>query len=206
MNDGNTDNSGNNGNLNNTDLNRRHLLLHSCCGPCSSAVLERLVTRFDVTLFFCNPNITDKEEYEKRKATQLQFLEAFNKNLPEGAKPVAFLEGSWNPELFFKAVEGLEKEPERGVRCDVCFRLRLAESAAMAAAIGADLYTTTLSVSPHKQFPVLCRFGNEEGAAFGIPFLEEDFKKKDGYKRSIELSRIHNLYRQNFCGCEFSRR
>lgn len=185
--------------------NQRHpVLLHSCCGPCSTAVIERLIPSYPVTVFFYNPNITDREEYEKRKETQIQFLQQYNRRNPE-AEPVGFLEGRYDPERYLEWAKGLEDQPEGGSRCTQCFRLRLLETAEKAAEMGFLYFATTLSVSPHKNFPLIAEIGEAAAEKYGIVFLAEDFKKKAGYQRSIEMSKEFSLYRQNFCGCEFAK-
>ena len=182
---------------------KRRILLHSCCGPCSTAVLERLLEEYAVTLFFSNSNITDKEEYEKRKNTQLQFLESFNQQHgPE--EQITFCEGSYQPEHFFELCEGLEEESEGGARCPVCFRMRLEETAQKAKQDNFELFGTTLSVSPHKNYGQIREIGEDLEEKTGVLFLKDDFKKKAGFQRSIELSKQYGLYRQNYCGCEFS--
>jgi predicted adenine nucleotide alpha hydrolase (AANH) superfamily ATPase len=179
-----------------------HLLLHACCAPCSSYVLEYLAQYMQITVFFYNPNITRPEEYRKRVEEEKRLI----RELP-AKYPVAFLEGSYEPEQFFEAVKGLEKEPEGGKRCEVCFKLRLEEAARIAAENGGfDFFTTSLTISPLKNADLLNEVGEAAGEKYGIPFLPSDFKKKNGYKRSIELSREYDLYRQDYCGCIFSER
>ena len=185
---------------------KTRLLLHSCCGPCSTACIERLLASYDVTLFFSNSNITDREEYEKRKENQLTVVRAFNDLLPPDRRPIDFFEGEYRPDEFFRRVEGLEDEPEGGARCPVCFRMRLEDAAAMAVILGIPYFTTTLPVSPHKNFAQISAIGGEVAKQFGVQFLPFDFKKQDGFKRSIELSKDFGLYRQNYCGCKFSER
>ncbi len=180
------------------------LLLHSCCGPCSTAVIERLMGSYDVTIFFYNPNITEKEEYEKRKAAQLEFLEAYNQKVEEEDK-VTFVEGEFFPDEFFRMVKGLEEEPEGGKRCTECFRLRLERTAAEAKLNGYELFGTTLTVSPHKNYLLISKIGKDFALNYGLSFLDMDFKKKAGYQRSVELSKEYGLYRQNYCGCCFSK-
>ncbi|MCD8218345.1 MAG: epoxyqueuosine reductase QueH [Clostridiales bacterium] len=187
------------------------LLLHSCCAPCSSYVLEYLSRYFSITVFYYNPNITDAEEYHHRVGEQKRLIE----ELPT-LHPISFVEGNYEPERFFEAVQGLEHIPEGGERCRKCFELRLSETAELAAERGADYFTTTLTISPLKNAEVLNEIGQRmadrdendcAGSAFcGARFLPSDFKKKDGYKRSIELSKIYGLYRQDYCGCIFSKR
>lgn len=174
---------------------RPRLLLHSCCGPCSSYVLEYLSDYFDITLFFYNPNIQPAEEYEKRLLTQKQLLErAKYKN------PVAFLAGEYEPQRFFEAVKGLENCREGGARCEKCFELRLSKAAEIAKKGGFDYFATTLTVSPHKNAVLI----NEIGGRYQN-YLPSDFKKREGYKRSIILSKEYELYRQGYCGCIFSK-
>ena len=181
------------------------LLLHSCCGPCSSAVVERLVDEFEVTIFFYNPCITDEEEYRKRKEAQLKLIEKFNEENIGKAK-VSFMEGEYRPSEFFKAAKGFESEPEGGARCSVCFTQRLEKTAETASMKGYDYFGTTLTVSPHKNYKLISEIGRSIALRYGLSFLDRDFKKKDGFKRSIELSKKYELYRQNYCGCEYSKR
>ena len=181
------------------------LLLHSCCGPCSSAVIERLVDEFDVTIFFYNPCITDEYEYRQRKEAQLKLIEKYNEeNI--GKVKVSFKEGEYRPSEFFKAAEGLEGEPEGGARCTVCFTQRLEKTAEAASLGGYDYFGTSLTVSPHKNYKLISEIGRSIALRYGLSFLDRDFKKKDGFKRSIELSKKYELYRQNYCGCEYSKR
>ena len=180
------------------DGRRPKLLLHSCCGPCSSAVIERLAPYFDLTVFYYNPNIHPADEYRKRLETQAQLVRAMG-----GAVLVA---GDYEPQRFFDAVKGLEDEPEGGERCTVCFRLRLEETARRAAEGGFSYFCTTLSVSPHKDAARLNAISEELAARYGVAALPADFKKKEGYKRSLELSKRYGLYRQDDCGCVFSKR
>lgn len=177
------------------------LLLHACCAPCSSYVLEYLSRYFDITLFYYNPNISPREEYEKRVAEEKRLIAS----MPT-ARPVHFLEGAYEPERYLAAVRGHEQDPEGGDRCGICFHLRLGEAAKAAKAGGFDCFTTTLTISPLKNAPRLNVIGEAMGEKYGVRFLPSDFKKRNGYLRSIELSHIYGLYRQNFCGCEFSRR
>lgn len=180
------------------------LLLHSCCGPCSTAVIERLTGDYNITIFFYNPNITEKEEYEKRKAEQIKFLETYNQKV-SGDEKVSFIEGEFFPQEFFQAVKGLEEEPEGGKRCTECFKLRLERTAAEAKLNGYELFGTTLTVSPHKNYLLISKIGRDFSLIYGLSFLDMDFKKKAGYQRSIELSKEYGLYRQNYCGCCFSK-
>ncbi len=178
---------------------RAKLLLQSCCGPCSTAVLERLAPHFLVTVYYCNPNIWPPAEYEKRLAEQERFL----REAPFDP-PVTMLPAPYAPEEFYDAARGLESEAEGGARCEQCFRLRLEQTAKAAAEGGYEWFTTTLTVSPHKNAPLINAIGFELAEKYGVKWLPSDFKKRDGYRRSIELSREYGLYRQDYCGCEFS--
>lgn len=177
------------------------LLLHACCGPCASFVLECLAEHFDVTVLFYDPNIRPEAEYEKRLMTLKQLLE----RMPF-SRPVRLLAPGWRGEEFMSAVKGLEKEPEGGKRCPVCFRLRLMETARMAKEGGYDYFGTTLTVSPHKNAEQINFIGEELAGRTGVKWLPSDFKKQNGYLRSIELSRQYELYRQAYCGCGFLER
>ena len=175
---------------------RPTLLLQGCCGPCSSYVMEYLTKHFAVTLLFYNPNIRPEGEYEKR----LEALKTLLSSM-ELASPVTLLETGWRGEEFMEAVKGLESEPEGGNRCPVCFRLRLEETARIAAERGFDYFATTLTVSPHKNAPMLNSIGEALGRQYGVKWLPSDFKKRNGYLRSIQLSKEHGIYRQEYCGC-----
>ena len=184
-----------------TAENRREkLLLHACCAPCSSYVLEYLTAFFDITVFFCNPNITDKEEYEHRLAELYKLCE----RAPFG-KGVQIVDDGYAPDLFFDAAKGFEGETEGGRRCDRCFALRLFRTVDYAKENGFPLFATTLTVSPHKNARLINDLGFWESERSGVSYLPSDFKKKGGYQRSIVLSKEYGLYRQQFCGCEFSR-
>lgn len=178
-----------------------NLFLHSCCAPCSSYVLEYLSRYFSITLFYYNPNISPKEEYEKRVEEQQRLIGAMDL-----VHPVRFVEGVYDPERFYAMAKGMEDLPEGGQRCFACYRLRLEEAAKEALARKADYFTTTLSISPLKNAQKLNEIGQEMEVKYGVAYLPSDFKKKEGYKRSIELSDIYGLYRQNYCGCVFSKR
>jgi len=186
-------------------IHRPALLLHSCCGPCSTAVIERLVDDYDITVFFYNPCITDREEYEKRKENQMKFIEYYNLHLG-GLNQVHFMEGDYEPEAYYQLTEGLENEPEGGARCTLCFTQRLEKTAETAKFGGFPLFTTTLTVSPHKNYPLISALGKEAAEKYDVEFLDMDFKKKAGFQRSIQLSKEYELYRQNYCGCEYSKR
>lgn len=186
------------------EIRKNRLLLHSCCGPCSTACIERVLADYKVSIFFYNPCITDKEEYEKRKDAQIKFLNAFNENLPEEDK-VEFIEGEYLPEEFFEVAAEYADEPEGGLRCTECFKLRLDRTARAALKMGYDIFGTTLTVSPHKNYNLISAIGCEIGSKYNIEFLDIDFKKKAGFQRSIQMSKEYELYRQNYCGCEFSK-
>lgn len=177
------------------------VLLHCCCAPCSSTVLERIADKAKVTVFFFNPNISPADEYEKR-LTELKRL--ISEMKPEN--PIELLETEYDPQEFFNAVKGLENIPEGGERCRKCFELRLGRTAKEAAAHRFDLFATTLTISPLKNAEVLNEVGEEKAKEAGAEWLPSDFKKKDGYKRSVELSAKYELYRQDYCGCVFSKR
>ena len=177
------------------------LLLHSCCAPCSSYVLEYLSDYFSITVFYYNPNIYPPEEFGKRVEEQQRLI----RELP-AKHPISFLEGPYEPERFYEMAKGLEREPEGGERCARCYRLRLLEAAQMARAGGFDYFTTTLSISPLKNAEKLNEIGARLAEEYKVPYLFSDFKKKNGYKRSTELSAEYGLYRQDYCGCVFSLR
>ncbi len=176
------------------------LLLHSCCAPCSSYVLEYLSQFFQITVLFYNPNIDPPEEYGMRVKEERRLIQEM-----EFVHPVDMREGRYEPEAFYQTVKGLEKEPEGGARCEKCFEMRLYEAARAAKEGGYDFFTTTLTISPLKSAPKLNEIGERMGSMLGVAFLPSDFKKRNGYKRSIELSQEYGLYRQNYCGCVYSR-
>lgn len=175
------------------------LLLHSCCAPCSSYVLEYLSQHFHITIFYYNPNISHKEEYDRRIEEQQRLIS----DLP-AKNPIQFLEGAYEPERYYEVAKGFEQSPEGGQRCFNCYELRLEESAKIAKENGFDYFTTTLSISPHKNASKLNEIGEQLSQKYNTPYLFADFKKKNGYKRSIELSKEYNLYRQDYCGCIYS--
>ena len=177
------------------------LMLHSCCAPCSSYVLEYLAEYFKITVVYYNPNISPEEEFCKREAEQKRFIS----ELPV-KNPITLLTQPYDPNEFYEAVRGLEQEPEGGKRCFVCYRLRLERAAKLALEQGFDYFTTTLTLSPLKNSQIINRIAEEVSQQYGVKCLPSDFKKRDGYKRSIELSKEYGLYRQNYCGCEFSKR
>ncbi|MDO4489633.1 MAG: epoxyqueuosine reductase QueH [Lachnospiraceae bacterium] len=179
-----------------------HLLLHSCCAPCSSYCLEYLQQFFEITVFYYNPNIAPEEEYRLRVEEQQRLIRELC-----AEHPVHFLEGNYDPERFYEMARGLEQIPEGGERCHRCFELRLREAMKAAQQVGADFFTTTLTISPLKNARKLNELGEMIGAEEKGPrWLVSDFKKKNGYRRSVELSEEYGLYRQNYCGCVFSKR
>jgi len=176
------------------------LLLHSCCAPCSSYVLEYLSQYFKISILFYNPNIYPLEEYSRRVIEQKGLISALKvKN------EIRFVEGKYDTESFYDIAKGLENQKEGGERCFKCYKLRLKEAAIIAKEQGFDYFTTTLSISPHKNSQKLNEIGGDLAEEFGVKYLYSDFKKKEGYKRSIELSNEYNLYRQDYCGCIFSK-
>lgn len=175
-----------------------NLLLHSCCAPCSSYVIEYLRDYFNITIIYYNPNISPKEEYEKRKAEQIRFIKNFN--------DVNFLDCDYDNNLYEDLIKGLEEEPERGKRCNVCFKLRLERTVQLAKNNNFDFFGTTLTVSPYKNATLINDIGRELESNYKVKWLYSDFKKDDGYKKSIELSKVFDLYRQNYCGCIYSKK
>ncbi|MCR5672164.1 MAG: epoxyqueuosine reductase QueH [Lachnospiraceae bacterium] len=180
---------------------RPKLLLHSCCAPCSSYCLVYLLDHFDITCFYYNPNITDKDEYDKRVAELHRLVTAINS---EYASSIRIIDGPYEPDVFVSAVEkeNLASCPEGGNRCKMCFSMRLMKAYEAARSGGFEYYTTTLTISPLKDAKVINTIGYEIGGQMWLP---SDFKKHDGYKQSIELSRKYDLYRQNYCGCDYSK-
>lgn len=188
--------------LTNIEQNKKtpKLLLHSCCAPCSSYVLEYLSEYFDITIYYYNPNISPIEEFNKRIEEQQRLI----KELPVKNK-VSFIEGKYENNKYEELIKGLEEEKEGGSRCHLCYKLRLEETAKLAKEKGFEYFTTTLSISPYKNAKVLNEIGEQLAIKYDINYLYADFKKKDGYKRSIELSKIYGLYRQDYCGCKYSK-
>ena len=178
---------------------RPSLLLHSCCGPCSSYVMEYLAQYFDITIFYYNPNISPAAEFQFRAEEQQRLIREMDLG-------VSFLLGKYEPERFFSLAKGHEAEPEGGERCFRCYELRLREAAETAKSLGMDYFTTTLSISPLKNAEKLNEIGGQLVKDYGVDYLYSDFKKRNGYKRSTELSREYGLYRQDYCGCVFSMR
>lgn len=186
-----------------SDNGTKTLLLHSCCAPCSSYVLEYLSEYFSITLFYYNPNIYPSEEYEKRVDEQENLIKEINKKIKN---KISFIEGKYDSDRFYEMARGLENVKEGGERCFKCYELRLREAALLAKQLKFDYFTTTLSISPMKNARKLNEIGERLAAEYNIAHLTSDFKKKNGYKRSIELSKEYNLYRQDYCGCVFSAR
>lgn len=182
---------------------RKRLLLHACCAPCSSYCLEYLREAFALTVFFYNPNLTEQEEYRRRVEEEKRLIDLMNGQ--EGSSQIEILEGRYEPERFLEVARGLETCKEGGERCVRCFALRLGETARVAAEDGFDFFTTSLTISPLKNSALLNRIGAQEGERYGVRFLPSDFKKNNGYLRSTQLSRLYDLYRQNYCGCIYSK-
>ena len=201
----------------------KKVFLHSCCAPCSSYCMEYLRRYFDVTVFYYNPNIMNEEEYRKRVAEQQRLIDVYNQideaivltaektneaigNVIRKLRKIAFVEGNYDVDRYLECIKGLEDCKEGGSRCGRCFELRLRETAKMAKELGMNYFTTTLTISPLKNAQLINQIGNRIGEEMGIAFLPSDFKKNNGYLRSIELSKEYNLYRQDYCGCDFSKR
>lgn len=195
------------------DGKHKSLLLHSCCAPCSSYVLSYLRSYFDITLFYYNPNITDETEYRKRVIEQRRLIQELNQNgkseaaedSSSYAASIQFMEGIYLPKRFFDMAKGYEDCKEGGERCFRCYEMRLRQAAEIAAEGGFDYFTTTLTISPLKNAEKLNEIGERLAREYHVAFLPSDFKKKNGYKRSIELSKEYDLYRQDFCGCGYSK-
>ena len=180
---------------------RPRLLLHSCCAPCSSYVLEALNRAFDIDVYYYNPNISPRDEFDRR----VEELNRLAANLPH-ENALRVIVGNYDNAAFMALCRGHEADPEGGARCALCFRMRLEATAKLAAKLGSDYFTTSLTISPLKDAQLLNAIGSEQGRREGVAWLYSDFKKKNGYKRSCELSREYGLYRQDYCGCVFSRR
>ena len=180
--------------------NKPRLLLHSCCAPCSSACLEELTKYFKIDIYFYNPNITSEEEFNKRLNEQIRFIGTVY------GDTIKVINTGHNSDDFYSKIKGLEEFPERGARCKVCYALRLEKTAEFARDNDYDYFTTTLSLSPHKNAEWINQIGEELELSFGVKFLNSDFKKQGGYLRSIQLSKEYNLYRQDYCGCKYSKK
>lgn len=179
----------------------KRLLLHSCCAPCSSYVLEYLSRFFEITVFFYNPNMDTADEFKRRAGEQLRLIREMSPGYPVKSVIV-----SYEAQEFYDVVHGLEQEPEGGLRCEACFQLRLRKAAEYAFLHQFDYFTTTLTISPMKNAALLNGIGESAGQEYGVSFLPSDFKKKGGFQRSVQLSEQYGLYRQNYCGCVFSKR
>lgn len=189
------------------------LLLHSCCAPCSSYCMEYLRAHFRITVFYYNPNITERDEYEKRVREEIRLIEAYNRQCGEqegkghcSLKKIEIIEGDYEPDCFLEMAKGLENCAEGGERCFRCYELRLRKTAKLAKEMQSDYFTTTLTISPLKNAAKLNEIGERLAEEYGVRWLPSDFKKRDGYKRSIELSKEYGLYRQDYCGCVYSKR
>ncbi len=176
------------------------LLLHTCCAPCSTQVISRLSNYFHITVFYYNPNIEPYVEYQKRKEEQKRFLDSYKSKYK-----ISFIDCDWENEEFKNVVRGLEDEIEGGIRCNKCFYLRLSKTAKLAKERNFDYFTTSLTISPYKNAEVINKIGESLEKELGISYLYSDFKKHDGYKKSIEYSKQYNLYRQDYCGCVYSK-
>lgn len=179
-------------------LSRKKLLIHSCCAPCSSYVLDYLKAYFDITVLFYNPNMIDQEEFDKRYLEQEKIIAVLDAN-------IHLVKVAYDSQVFYEAVKGYEDLEEGQERCEKCFNLRLDEAGLYAKAHGFDFFTTTLSISPMKNAALLNELGRVIGQKHGVEYLESDFKKKNGYKISVDLSRTYDLYRQDYCGCIYSK-
>lgn len=177
------------------------LLLHACCAPCSSAVLEKLANFFDITIYYYNPNISDQKEYNKRINELKRFISEFNTKYQ-----VKLIEGKYEPEKYNEMAKGMEHLPEKGKRCYYCYEMRIKDTAKVAEELNFPYFTTTLSLSPHKNANWINEIGKKQEDNYKTTFLYSDFKKEEGYKRSIELSKEYDLYRQDYCGCIYSKR
>lgn len=179
----------------------KKILLHSCCAPCSSYVITYLTNYFDITILYYNPNISPYEEYNKRKNEQIRLIQEI-----ETKNNIDIIDCDYDNKLYNELIKGLEKEPERGKRCNICYQMRMKKAAIVAKENNYDYFCTTLSVSPYKNAKLINEIGESLEKKYNIKWLYSDFKKKDGYKKSIELSKEYNLYRQNYCGCIYSNR
>ena len=186
--------------LNSLDQKKR-ILLHSCCAPCSSHVITFLTKYFDITILYYNPNISPKEEYIKRKEEQIRLIKSI-----DHINKIDIIDCDYDNDKYENSIKGFEKCPERGARCTICYKLRLEKTAQIAKDNNFDYFCSTLSVSPYKNANLINEIGENLEKEYNIKWLYSDFKKDDGYKKSIELSKVYNLYRQNYCGCKYSKR
>ena len=178
---------------------KKKILLHSCCAPCSSHVISYLTKYFDITILYYNPNIFPKEEYDKRKKEQIRLIKEIDK-----VNNIDIIDCDYDNDVYEDKIKGYESCPERGDRCTICFNLRLSKAAKMAKELNYDYYCSTLTVSPYKNSKLINEIGEKLGKEYNIEWLYSDFKKENGYKHSIELSKQYNLYRQDYCGCKYS--
>ncbi len=178
---------------------KKKILLHSCCAPCSSSVIMSLMEHFDITILYYNPNISPIKEYEKRKKEQIELINKLKK-----IAQVNIIDCDYDNDVYEERIKGYEECPERGQRCTICFNLRLEKTAKIAKENNFDYFCTTLTLSPYKNAKLINEIGEELSKKYKIKWLYSDFKKNDGYKKSIELSKKYNLYRQNYCGCKYS--
>lgn len=190
--------------LSKTGVDSKTLLLHACCAPCSSHCLTYLEDKIHIKVYYYNPNIVENDEYAKRAEELERLVNILSEEYPKAS--IEYLEGPHEPERFLEAAKGLELIPEGGERCEKCFELRLREAARKAKEVGADYFTTTLTISPLKNAKLINELGERIGAEEDIKWLFSDFKKKEGYKDSVELSKKYGLYRQDYCGCPYSKR
>lgn len=179
---------------------RNKLILHSCCAPCSSYVISYLTKFFDITILYYNPNISPYDEYIKRKNEQIKLINNINKD-----NKIDIIDCDYDNDLYERLIKGLESEPERGSRCSICYQIRMEKTAIVGKDNNYDFFCTTLSVSPYKNSDLINKIGKQLEEKYNIKWLYSDFKKKDGYKQSIELSKKYNLYRQDYCGCIYSK-
>ncbi|MBO4910776.1 MAG: epoxyqueuosine reductase QueH [Lachnospiraceae bacterium] len=185
--------------------NAGRVLLHSCCAPCSSTCIERLCDRCDVTVYYYNPNIGEEAEYLKRKEEQIRLINAYNAE-KKGKFEIKILDADYDPDSFYRMAKGLETCPERGERCHKCYELRMRKTAEAALTAGEfDYFATTLTLSPLKDSEAINRIGLKIEEDTGMKYLPSDFKKRNGFLRSIELSKQYDLYRQDYCGCVYSK-
>ena len=180
---------------------KEDLLLHSCCAPCSTVAIERLNSRYNLFVYYYNPNIFPKDEYKRRKIEQIEYMENFNKS---NQSHVEFIDGDYEEQLFDKIIAGYENEPEMGKRCAKCIELRLQNTAEKAKVLGIGNIATTLSISPYKNTIMINDIGRRTAEISNVIFMENDFKENEGYKKSIEISKNYGLYRQKYCGCKYS--
>ena len=177
--------------------NKKKVLLHICCAPCATIPIKRLQESYEITGYFYNPNIFPVAEYEFRIAENEKYLASLS---------IENISGEYDQDSWYKRIRGFENEPEKGRRCEICYRVRLESTAALAKEMGIGYFTSTLSLSPHKPYEIIKRIGDEIAQKYGLIFLDENFKKKDGFKESCEMSKDYGMYRQAYCGCEFSRK